>query len=332
MPNVSPSSKLLNKWGINLPPKTKPLSIEEQNKQDKIARETQSKNPIWKQYASQGIDALANIPKGYLGIEPAEDESTGGYLANKLFQSNETSDPYLAELQSKTNLPGVPLGAVSMFPNKALREAGTSTFRQLASKLPSPKLQTALGEFADKYPRIAAHMSPQEGKLFFPTASAAVEIPMTNEKIATPLITKFTKSGIEKSDLNLDAARNMVFHEGTHAAQVLGNKDLGKLYQNSSILSGYGRNPFEINANTSGMRNYPGGPKRKVININEQLQNAAENRLNDTRLNRSIDTKNNAQTILDILKRRGMLQSTYDTEFENQLRNFHNLSEFSIIK
>lgn len=89
MPDTSPSSSALKKLGFKMP-SAPPIDDKTQNK---IARESQANDPLWKQYARQGVDALANIPKGLLGIDPAQDESSGGYLANVMSQLGGAAEP-----------------------------------------------------------------------------------------------------------------------------------------------------------------------------------------------------------------------------------------------
>lgn len=53
---------------------------------DASVREQQNSDPDWKKKGRSLIDVLANIPKGMLGIDPAQDESNAGYVTNALTQ------------------------------------------------------------------------------------------------------------------------------------------------------------------------------------------------------------------------------------------------------
>jgi|SRR6185295_624910 len=317
MPNTSPSSSILKRLGFNLPQSDPNIDT---SNQDKIARQQQAAQPLWKQYARNAIDAPVGALKGYLGMGSPEDASSGEYVANKLFQQTRDPDPYLSKLTQ--NIPGMTgdmAQGISMFPNRGARILGTNAFREAADDAPK-NIGLALHEFADKYPRIAAHMKPTAGESYVRGANASLEIP--GGKVAEPMLTKFTKLGREKAAPHLDAARNMVFHEGTHAAQALGNSDTQQLYINAHKLGGYEQNPFEINARNSGQRNYPGAPVTNRININENLANLAQERLNDPRITRSVDTKLAAEKIQEIQKRRGVLQSAYgNPQFDEQIRS-----------
>lgn len=95
MPNTNPSLEMLRKLGLNLPMSNGPVDPQVQQQNDINVRAQQVKDPIWKQYARSGVDALANIPKGLLGIDPSPDESRSGYGANAITQIGQALDPFM---------------------------------------------------------------------------------------------------------------------------------------------------------------------------------------------------------------------------------------------
>lgn len=145
---------------------------------------------------------------------------------------------------------GGAVDAVSMFANKGLREAATNLFRTNSAKLPG-SLPQAAEAFADQYPRIAAHtnitpeVDPYAGKF------GMVMRPPPGGKVTKPVDVGFGESVPMMPD---DVTKNMVFHEGTHVAQALGNKDMNKLYDLVNDITGYRKNPFEVSARYSGKK------------------------------------------------------------------------------
>jgi len=126
---------------------------------------------------------------------------------------------------------------VSLYKNKILREQATKAFRKTASKLDIP-WAIAANRLADKFPRIAAHIALEQRKLA-PDTKAAVMIPRDN-----PTTWKVI---VDKADSLSDATQSM-FHEATHVAQNLGNKDAPRLYDAAHNSVGYYTNPFELSA------------------------------------------------------------------------------------
>lgn len=59
---------------------------------DADVRKKQQDDPTWKKVFGGALDAVANIPKGILGIDPAGDESSAGYVANALTQLGGSAD------------------------------------------------------------------------------------------------------------------------------------------------------------------------------------------------------------------------------------------------
>lgn len=165
---------------------------------------------------------------------------------------------------------GSPTPLISMFKDKAERELGTALFRRLASEesVPTP-IAIALNQFADKYPRVAAHMEPQimtqdiQHKLLtYPPHAQTVYPPhgFIDDKVIGPAKIEIFPAGVKNilgSDKDIEAASNVVHHEGTHVAQMLGNRDMGSLYNRSHRLYGYRDNPFEVTARRSELRSSP---------------------------------------------------------------------------
>jgi hypothetical protein len=177
-----------------------------------------------------------------------------------------------------TGLPepsSMPVGGplVSMFKDKAARELATKEFlndldmMERVSRSISPVLKKAMGpfkavgqEFATRYPRVAAHMRLTP---FAPpniSGESFVRIPsgQVSEKMPYGLTAK-GYADLADPDPNTASAlaRDYIFHEGTHAAQALGNKDAAKLYQlaedyirrrTGSAEAAYDLNPFETSA------------------------------------------------------------------------------------
>lgn len=326
MPNTSPSQSILKKLGFNLPTPDKSIDV---SNQDEIAKQTQSKQPLWKQYARNAVEAPVGALKGYLGMGVNDDASSGEYVANKLFQQNRDPDPYLSSLTK--DIPGMTgdiAQGISIFPNASARRLSTAAFREAADDAPK-NIGIALNEFANRYPRISAHMSPRAGESVL-GAKAAVELPPGVVK--QPLLTKFTQAGKESAANNLNNARNMVFHEGTHVAQGLGNKDMNQLYNNANILTNYEDIPHEINARYSAAKS-SNLPSTNKVNINQSLNDLSANQLSSADPNRVMA----AQKIQDILKRRGQLkpiQSAYGNQaFDNQLSEMEKgLPSFQVLK
>jgi hypothetical protein len=159
-----------------------------------------------------------------------------------------------------------PADAVTMFATPAARKVATEKFLQSAKNLNIPNMEAAADTFASKYPRVAAHMniSPEVGN---PHATAELSIPMIGVQPEKPLAVQLSDYGRNAADTSLEAAIDMMFHEGTHAAQALGNNRMGPLYGNASHLTGYTNNPFEVNARRAGdlATGKEVGPYRNVI-------------------------------------------------------------------
>ena len=157
-------------------------------------------------------------------------------------------------------------------PSKALREKGTMAFLQSAldrantafrnpdvvpwqaehsTDLP---LMRSAEEFAAKYPRVAAHMriNPQTGDgVSNISGRYAANIQTPTGRVGKPMTVTYSESGL-KDAVNPDRARDIIAHEGTHAAQALGNHNFAELYHSANKIAGYHDNPFEQMARNAG--------------------------------------------------------------------------------
>lgn len=138
-------------------------------------------------------------------------------------------------------------------PSKALRELGTSEFVESAKRLGSDSFDQAAGWFSSRYPRVAAHMrmkpEPPTGAL--EETAAAIEVP-TFGRPKAPMDVGLTQLGRAMVDVDPAYGRDYLAHEGTHAAQALGNSHFAPLYNNAKEAFGYYRNPLEKGANLRG--------------------------------------------------------------------------------
>lgn len=200
----------------------------------------------------QGIQDAINQPDSVM--EPTWEKlakKTGRFLG--LDQSDGIFDMMNPMSAGPTQLPLA--GLISIFKNRAAREAGTEAFKEGLQKVASKNLQAAGEEFAARYPRVAAHMSPsQVPRVDMPLTHAQVQIPPAGGKITEPMPLQFTDFGVDRSANDLEFARDLMFHEGTHAAQALGNRHTAPLYSAANQAVGYADNPFEINANFTALR------------------------------------------------------------------------------
>jgi len=138
--------------------------------------------------------------------------------------------------------------------------------------------------FADKYPRVAAHVSPREpgrDNVHKNAMSAFGWMETVHGKPKKPMEMGVTPLGEMLSRFPLGTgeklSKNTVFHEGTHAAQNLGNRHVGTLYDLVSRLFGYDNNPFEATANRAGSKaagfEFDGPDKGNTITLLEQMVN-----------------------------------------------------------
>lgn len=206
----------------------------------------------------------------------------------------------------------MPNALVTLFKDKAAREAATALYRS-GMKRAGPIMERTATEFADRYPRIAAHIKPvlrkkdviypmPEGGEFRPAASISVPEPFVVAQAGgTPTELPRTLLNLypEGRQVALPKARFMTSHEGTHTAQALGNKNFMELYQLANKLMGYGRNPFEDSANRTGRAAVEQMPTAPFTTAIRQLEDSARMYLGTPGEKGDL-----AQQILDVLQQR----------------------------
>lgn len=183
-------------------------------------------------------------------------------------------------------------------PSAVLRAEGTKNFLQSAKDTAINGIDTAAELFAEKYPRIAAHMHLKRSENYGLPMMAQAHSPYG--KVAAPI--NISMSPEQPYPLNV------LTHEGTHVAQSLGNSDALALYDfaNEHKDLGYPRNPFEHTADYAGelaeATPYINRPNmnRRPPNAIKALKSLMESDKRDY-INKYSNPK---QRILDILKRR----------------------------
>lgn len=207
------------------------------------------------------LDAPADFVRGmgYFPSEPLPADASKAYSAGAaLANTAPLLGPALKGLGMAAPLITIFKDAEGV-PSAALRAEGTQKFVDMARTLPH-RMRAAAEQFAQDYPRVAAHMRPEYGlpPADSPRAAAYVQTPAG--KVTEPMKTGFTHIGRhytetpESYEAGLNQARQMMYHEGTHAAQALGNKDFNELYGRANRLVGYDLNPFERTAERAGNR------------------------------------------------------------------------------
>lgn len=239
------------------------------------------------------------IPNPQRKEDPSVFDSPWEKLADKLVKA---ATFVVGETPQEQLLNTLTMGAsgplVSIYKNKAAREVGTGAFKQAATKIfPDPHRRLAAEHFAERYPRIAAHIDLRN-----PHVTSSYDGMLTREKNivdsgsswvpwdATPegkkvvnlnnfrdilnqrLITKFTPPS-EKEDLLLMDAISSMFHEGTHVAQSRMLPKMKELYNAIFQIRGkHADNPLEQNAFYSGAKEISRlFPKSLVDRFNDQM-------------------------------------------------------------
>ena len=179
---------------------------------------------------------------------------------------------------------------VSMFRDVNARKEATEAFRNVLSSLPQ-NLRAAAGVFADRYPRIAAHTRIVPAGPAGETSMSMTSWPVTGTAknvyypngVPMPIrLHPLGRARHEHPEWGLENATEDLFHEGTHVAQRLGNKDFNKLYDLGAILKGYVNNPFEGSAREIGWAARESGDRLYVpYNAIRELREIANKHLND---------------------------------------------------
>lgn len=160
---------------------------------------------------------------------------------------------------------GVVAPLISIFKDKAARMLSTEAFKDSAAaaaqKMGAPAVQEAAERFAGQYPRVAAHMrildAPKVG-------TWSGEAGVSPYGVTDPVPVRFHTRGVaslQDPSFGFANALDTIYHEGTHVAQGLGNKDLRQLYAYANDVVGYDRNPFEISAFNTGEAAAKGLPR-----------------------------------------------------------------------
>jgi hypothetical protein len=186
-----------------------------------------------------------------------------GTLLEALLQVTGAEDP-------NNVMQSIPAGPLVSFykdaagvPSKALRELGTTRSVAIskanAEKLGAPAIGDAFEEFAQKYPRIAAHfkvrpeITPRNVVGSVNTDALRYLNPSDPSLGINTIPLDVGQAGIDAINEAPILAKNLIAHEGTHVAQRLGaGDDYGKLYSISNRLTGYFKNPFERTARFNG--------------------------------------------------------------------------------
>lgn len=163
---------------------------------------------------------------------------------------------------------------VSIYKNKAARELGTKAFEKSAEGM-HPFFQLAAKKFAQRYPRVAAHMKLshtgdelQTIKLGDAIAFADIPEGKINKKVKILI----GKPGLEQGEKRFKDAMSTVFEEGAHVAQGLGNRKATRLYKTANRLVDYENNPFEISAkNIATKHSDPSNYMSNLPSVTKQL-------------------------------------------------------------
>lgn len=149
----------------------------------------------------------------------------------------------------------------------AAREFGNANFLETMKNFVGGNTESNVYKAAElfnkHYPRAAAHIETiPKGLVKSPTPSTAAYIDMEHggneltEAVKAPLglgISKMAKYTYEMPQ-NMPRAIGSIFHEGTHVAQKLMNKEVPRLYALFNKLSGYHGVPYERSAEATASR------------------------------------------------------------------------------
>ncbi len=240
-----------------------------------------AKQPRWKRLLTE---IPYGVGKGLMGTPPDATWSGAGDTdkANIITQGIMAAAPILGMTKYLS---------VNRTPHVEARKLATSNFLKESDKF-GPEVSDAAARFANKYPRIAAHMSPR---------------PMTQQMIDANQLGSvspheaFTESykrtvpinihpGSSNPNIKLHSPINTMAHEGTHVAQILGKgkQDMIDLYEGFHKGVGYRNNPFEKTARDIGKKFQDhqaledvGVASRdipmKVRNVNTEMKNVISN-------------------------------------------------------
>jgi hypothetical protein len=187
-------------------------------------------------------------------------------------------------------------------PSKMLRQAATQEFVNSARALDEPFIENAAYEFANRYPRVAAHMRMQPNMDMTNEYNAITHVPAFEPE--APIKVAYSNVGLAKDASSQEGALNTIFHEGTHVAQALGNRYTDLLYRlGLKLPGGYYEHPMEQSARAAAERvtgDIPGIAHPAI----RGLRQAAEAALSNPELASTGETRRAAKNILDIINAR----------------------------
>ena len=196
---------------------------------------------------------------------------------------------------------------VSLFPDKAAREAGSARFLESIKTLPG-ELQRIWQQVAEDYPRITAHMhmrDPARTKFKSQTHNAMIGTTGLDRGRTGPgggMPVTYGAKGLTKSGL---PALDTAYHETTHAAQRLGlGRDYNTLYSLANDQVGYTNNPFEQGARMAG------GSRTGRLSPNEADMQGTTAIQRLMAIIQGRDDDPNAMAIKEVLRRRGTIDPT----------------------
>ncbi len=145
-------------------------------------------------------------------------------------------------------MPGASLASplITIFKNSVARKAATEGFVKNAADRVGGTIGVAAEQFARKYPRVAAHMDLRRIGEGAPGVTGTTNFQVG--KVKEPIAVDITNKGVAHTKDSLNEALKLMYEEGTHAAQNLGNSHAAGLYRNADQVVGYNANPFEVSA------------------------------------------------------------------------------------
>lgn len=201
----------------------------------------------------------------------------------------------LDDPQSQVMQAAMPAPLISIYKDRMARSLGTRKFiesaQEFARKNINPHIENAAVAFAKKYPRVAAHMNLNPYAIDLADSTGARIA--AQDKVRTPMEMEITRLGNAVSREDPAAAARFIFHEGTHAAQNLGNQDFDQLYNLAGEITPYHKIPYEVTASQAGRRavsntmpvSGPVASKAPYKAIRERMPNPEV-----TRLKKEVDT------------------------------------------
>lgn len=163
---------------------------------------------------------------------------------------------------------------ISIYSSKAARELGTKRFLESVKNFPSV-YRPAAEAFAQKYPRIAAHIRFSRTPASDPWTIIS-RVPQYG-RVTAPIEIRGGKEALKLAKKDPKMALEQLFHEGTHIAQALSLPDFGALYRYVQGVLGYSGNPFERTAYFRGWKAVdPGGVPVIGVHALARPKNALE--------------------------------------------------------